>query len=357
MKTLRHCFLGVLILALAAATVFAGGKGETGGEEKAVTLKLSTHHPPDVSRSVGSRLLKEEIEKATGGKVKIDIYYSQSLATGNEVLNAVKGGVVDIGDINPAYYPGQLPVHSAVVAYTKSPPKHHQKKEVVERTYKKYPQYLDEFEKYNQKFLWQYFPGALNLSSTKPVKSLKDFRGLKIRASSEVYLRMLKEKEIGAIPVSVPFNDCYMALQTGTIDAVFTNIEAMTGQKFYEPAPYSFTSAKLGLWVPFTFTMNADRWKGFSADTQEKIRKAVDIVDKRFGPIYDEAYDAEVKIFRDNGKELVMASDEDVAFWQNMPILAVLKAEIAAKAEKAGIPNGKQFVEDIEKFMDEAAKK
>jgi len=67
----------------------------------------------------------------------------------------VKGGVVDIGDINPAYYPGQLPVHSAVVAYTKSPPKHHQKKEVVERTYKKYPQYLDEFEKYNQKFLWQ----------------------------------------------------------------------------------------------------------------------------------------------------------------------------------------------------------
>ena len=80
-------------------------------------------------------------------------------------------------------------------------------------------------------------------------------------------------------------------------------------------------------------------------------------VDERFGPMYDEAYAGEVKIFRDRGKGLVMASDEDVRTWQNLAILDKLREELAAKAEKAGFSNGKQFVDDIEKFMEEAAKK
>lgn len=357
MKSFKRVLLAVLFIALVASLAFSGGKSEAGAKEdvKPVTLKLSTHHPADVSRSMGSRLLKEEIEKATNGKVKIDIYYSQSLAKGSEVLEAVRKKVVDIGDVNPAYYPGQLPLHAGIMAFTKAPPRHSQKQEVMNRTYEKYPVFLAELENYNQKLLWQYFPGSLNLSSTKPVKNIHDFKGLKIRASSEVYLRMLKD--LGAIPVSVPFNDCYMALQTGTIDGVYTNIEAMTGQKFYEPAPYSFTSEKLGLWLPFTFTINKDIWDGFSPEIQEQVRKAVAKVDERFGPLYDEAYADEAKIFREKGKELVMASDEDVRVWQNMPILKELQAELAVKAEKAGISNGRQFVADMEKFMEEAARK
>ena len=354
MRLLKRVSLLFFFLILVSFLAFSVGNDEAHAK-KTVTLRLSTHHPPDVFRSIGSRLVKEEIEKATNGLVKIDIYYSQSLAKGREVLDAVKDGVVDIGDVNPAYYPGQLPLHSSVIVFTKAPPKHRQKKEVVYRTYEKYPEYLAELEKYNQKFLWQYFPGSLNLSSKTPVKSLQDFKGLKIRASTEVYLRMLKS--IGAIPVSVPFNDCYMALQTGTIDGVFTNIEAMSGQKFYEPAPYSFTSEKLGLWVPFTFTINKNKWDRFSPEIQEQIKKAMERVDERFGPMYDDAYAAEVKIFRDRGKGLVMASDEDVRTWQNLPILEKLREELAAKATKAGFPNGRQFVDDIERFMEEAAKK
>ena len=351
----KTAFLILLVTCLSSPLLFGGAQAEKKQEMKPVTLRLSTHHPADVSRSVGSRLIKEEIEKATNGLVKIDIYYSESLAKGREVLDAVKNKVVDIGDVNPAYYPGQLPVHAGLLVYTKCPPKFSEKKAVMEKIYAKYPQVLNEIEKYNQKLLWQYFPGALNLSSTKPVKSIKDFKGMKIRASSEVYLRMLKE--LGSIPVSIPFTDCYMALQTGTIDGVFTNIEAMTGQKFWEVAPYSFTSPKLGLWLPFTFTINKDRWDSFPQTVKDQILAAIKRVDQRYEPLYDEGYEQEVKIFKEKGKDLVMASDEDVATWQNLAILAELKKELAAKAEKAGIPNGQQFLADLDKIMDEALKK
>jgi len=52
-----------------------------------------------------------------------------------------------------------------------------------------------------------------------------------------------------------------------------------------------------------------------------------------------------------------VASDDDVKTWQTLPILKDLTKELAAKAEKAGIPNGQQFVDDIEKFMKEASQK
>ncbi len=357
MKQLRMVLLPLLVLILVSGFVFAEGQKESDGKAaaKPVTLRLSTHHPADVSRSVGSRLLKEEIEKATNGMVKIDIYYSESLAKGREVLDAVKQRVVDIGDVNPAYYPGQLPLHSGILAFTKVPPRYSQKVEVMANAYAKYPQFRQEIENYNQKILWQYFPGSLNLSSTTLVESIDDFKGLKIRASSEVYLRMLKD--LGAIPVSVPFTDVYMALQTGTIDGVFTNIEAMTGQKFWEPAPYSFTSEDLGLWLPFTFTINKDTWDKLSPEIQQQIETATARVSERYGPMFDQAYADEVATFTKYGKSLLMASARDVEIWQNVPILETIKKELAARAKEAGIANGQQFVDDFERFIDESMQK
>ena len=323
------------------------------GAENPVTLRFSTHHPAGAYRSVSARLFKEEIEKATGGKIKIDIYYSQSLAKGREVLSNVESGVVDIGLINPAYYPKKLSVHAGMILFTKAPPKYNQKKDIMDRLYKKYPKLKEEIEKYNQRILWQNFPTPLNLSSRVPVNSIKDFKGLKIRASSEAYLRMLKN--LGAIPISVPFTDCYMALQTGTIDAVFTNIAAESPQRFYEPAPYSFTSQKMSIWLPFTYTINKDRWESFSPKIKEQINEAIAKVNERFASLYDEEYENEVKLFRDKGKALVMASDEDVEIWKNLDIIGELKKELVKKAENIGIENGSQFVDDIERFMEEAS--
>lgn len=352
MQTRKRLVLVLLLAALIPLIAMAGGQSEPAAAER-VTLRLSTHHPADVARSLPSRLIKEEIERATDGQVTVDIYYAESLAGGSEVLNSAEAGIVDIADMNPAYYPGQLPLHAGIMVFTKAPPTHNQKREVMERAYEAYPQLRQEIEQYNQRVLFQYQPTPLSLSSTVPVRSIDDFAGLSIRASSEAYLRMLGD--LGAIPVSVPFTDSYMALQTGTIQGVYTNIDAMSGQRFYEVAPYSFTSPELSLWLPFTFTINMNVWNRFSADTQDKIMAAMEVVHERYGRAYDEEYQRQIQIFSDRGEEVVFAGPEDIERWQNLPILEVLKAELAEKAEAAGIADGMQFVNDFERFMVEAA--
>lgn len=343
----------VLVLALVVPMlVFAAGQSEAAGD-RPVTLRMSTHHPADVARSLPARMIKEEIERATDGLVTIDIYYAESLAGGSEVLTATQSGVVDIADMNPAYYPGQLPLHAGIMMFTKAPPTHNQKREVMERAYEAYPELRAELDRYNQRVLFQYQPTPLSLSSTVPVSSFDDFAGLSIRASSEAYLRMLGD--IGAIPVSVPFTDSYMALQTGTIQGVFTNIDAMSGQRFYEVAPYSFTSPELSLWLPFTFTINMDVWNRFSPEIQEKIMDAMEVVHERYGRAYDEEYQRQLDIFGAHG-DIVFASPADIQTWQNLPILEVLREELAEKAVEAGIADGRKFVDDFERFMLEAAR-
>jgi len=351
MKLLKTGLLLFLFFVMVSSIAFAVGEGE----EKSVTLKLSTHMPPDTFRSLGSRLLKEEIEKATDGKVKIDIYYASSIQTGAEVLIGIRDRVVDMGMVNPSYYPGQLPVHQGMIVFLKAPGTYNKMLEVVDKLYEMYPELLAELEDYNQKVMFTIFPCAFNLSSTVPVENMKDFEGLKIRAANEIYLRMLGD--LGANPVSVPWNDLFMALQTGTIDAVWTNIEAEVAAKFYDVAPYNFTSVEMPLWIPFTYTMNQDVWNSFSPEVQEQINGALEIVKGRYAPLYDEAYEEMVEVMRAEGKGLLVASDEDVELWHNLDIIETLFDELAEKVEKNGVAeDGWQFIEDVNRVMTEAMK-
>jgi TRAP-type C4-dicarboxylate transport system substrate-binding protein len=88
------------------------------------------------------------------------------------------------------------------------------------------------FDKWNQKMLyWQFWPGA-GLYSQKPIASLDDLKGLKIRTFNAVSTDWVKAA--GGNPVSMPWGDVYMAMSTGAIDAVITSTTSGADGKFWE---------------------------------------------------------------------------------------------------------------------------
>ena len=62
--------------------------------------------------------------------------------------------------------------------------------------------------------------------------------------------------------VSVPWEDIYTSLQTGTIDGVLTNFDGFAQMKFYEPANEVKVSPQLWWSTPFVHTINKDVWDG-----------------------------------------------------------------------------------------------
>jgi TRAP-type C4-dicarboxylate transport system substrate-binding protein len=112
------------------------------------------------------------------------------------------------------------------------------------------------FKKWNQKLLyWQFWPGA-GIYSKKPISSIDDLQGLRIRTFNNISTQWVKSA--GAKPVSMPWGDVYMAMSTGAIDALLTSSVSGADGKFWEVMSH-FTS------LGFTFgysavTVNLNTW-------------------------------------------------------------------------------------------------
>jgi TRAP-type C4-dicarboxylate transport system substrate-binding protein len=108
------------------------------------------------------------------------------------------------------------------------------------------------------------------LTKKKAVRSIADLKDMKIRVPSKT--QGITLKALGAVPVFMPINRVYNALNTGVIDGVMTGPSTIGSFKFDEVAKYFTTGMPLGR-SPFFLVMNRDTWKKQSDAHKDIIRK------------------------------------------------------------------------------------
>ena len=122
----------------------------------------------------------KKVEEATKGKVKIEIYPSQTLVKGPDIWNAVKTGMADMGWCFHGYWPDMTPL-SDVITLPFLPFKSAEKgSEVLWKLYEKFPSIQKEYKDVQPLTLWSSSPYFL-ITTKKQVKTLEDLKGLKIR--------------------------------------------------------------------------------------------------------------------------------------------------------------------------------
>jgi TRAP-type C4-dicarboxylate transport system substrate-binding protein len=110
-----------------------------------------------------------------------------------------------------------------------------------------------------QAFLW----------TKKPVRTLEDAKGLKVRSPGGHQTHYIKA--LGAEPVFIPLGDVYLAMETGTIDGIVTCPPLFLSYKFYEVAKFGVITT-FGC-VSEGVAMNNEGWNKIPGD---------------FKPIFDE---------------------------------------------------------------------
>jgi TRAP-type C4-dicarboxylate transport system substrate-binding protein len=320
-----------------------------------IELSLADSTGTEGLRGEGVTILVEEIEKHTDGKVKINVYWGESLLKSAEILDGVANGVVDMGYINANYYPNKLFLHSAFPLIPQAPISFENKNWVYSQCLNEIPEIKAEMEAQNQKLI--YLNGVLPMSicSTKPITSFDDLAGQKIRSSSRWILALLKDFD--AVPVSVPWGDCYMALQTGTIDGVFTNLDGIHRTKLDEPAPHIFAAKELWAATPFMYTINMDRWDSLSPEIQEGILAGCQAAVKRFGEIYEAEWDKVIAEQKEQGCTVTLASEEEIEKWVNSPSLPELQQQWIKEAEEAGADNAEEVFKKIQDIVKQGIEK
>lgn len=219
----------------------------------------------------------KQAEAATNGKVKFEIYPSQTLVKGPDMWKAVRSGVADVGWCFQGYWPEMTPL-SDVVALPGLPiPSAEKGSEVLWKLYDKFPAIRKEYSEIDPILFYTGNPYFL-LTSKKQVKTLEDLKGMKIRVTGGPPTEQMKA--LGAIPTPIPMPDVYQALDKGVVDGMGAPWEAVQGFRLYEVAKY-YTMVPLAT-VYFSICANKQKWESMPQDVRAAITKVGGLEGSKF---------------------------------------------------------------------------
>lgn len=168
------------------------------------------------------------VEKLSGGRVKIKIYSGGTLGGPLQLPDTVKTGITDIAYIFPSMTTGRFPRFSAYdlpFLFNNSV----QATNVAYELYERY--FAEDFKDY--KLLWLYCSDTGQLYSVnEPILTMEDFKGMKIRSPSASMSDALKR--LGANPVGMPITELHMALAKHVIDGALTPNTVVADFKLYD---------------------------------------------------------------------------------------------------------------------------
>ena len=181
---------------------------------------------------------------------------------------------------------------------------------------------------YGQKHLQNEFSGVKLLSIhthdagllhmvKKPVHTLEDLRGTKLRAPNRVANKMLAA--LGASPVSLPFTALQEGLSKGILDGLFITWEALPSTKINEAVKYH-TEMPAGLPALYTsvivIAMNEAKYSALPADLRALLDRHSGM---QLGALIGRTWDASAITARNaeigNGDALVTLSAAEYARW------------------------------------------
>lgn len=171
---------------------------------------------------------------------------------------------------------------------------------------------------------------------SRPIQSIKDFRGLKIRADQAPTSTGVL-KALGASPTPVPYSGVYQALQTGVVDAAENPPSGLIGQKWYEVTKYlSLTDHQFVLHV---LQVNGAFWRGLPAEYQQALQTAAGEAVVEYNRNARENRTAEIAELHAKGLEVNEIADKtpfrQAAAAYNREFIAKLHLEPMAKAIEA----------------------
>jgi TRAP-type C4-dicarboxylate transport system substrate-binding protein len=338
-----------IILVIFPLILFGISLSDSLAASKKFTLTFATNTAPVDYRGTVEKLWIEEIEKHTKGMVKIQPYWGESLLKGKEILKGVQDNVTNFGQVNINYYPKRLLTNSAIVLFQEGPQKFENILWIYHKMYNEIPAMNGEFEKFNQKPIFAYTVLPTATCFTQPVKTLDDFKGKRIRAASRWALAVLKGT--GATPVSVPWGDCYMALQTKSIEGVYTNYDSLHRTKLYEPAPYVYVTKQLWMPTPYLININLSTWKKLPKDIQDQISQAGKAAENRVADLYAKWFDKIVQEERKLGCTVTIATDKEIDQWTSMPEVKQIQDQWLTEVKKAGLKDAEKVLRQVEEIV------
>lgn len=330
------CLVGCLLLAF--------GPVAASGETK--VLKYASYAGNNMNAWVGTEYFLKEFEKRTGGKYKVEPYFSGTLGKAPDLASLCGKGLADIIFCAPGYSPHQFVLTRGFeLPYITENPNAQAK--AVWKMYHTYQPLRDEWEKQNGiLLLW---PSNMDIMATQtkvPLTKVEDMKGLKIRSYALTGKIMAAW---GAQPVSLSYPEIYEALQRGVIEgATGVPYQSVLGAKHWEHAKY-LIDVGAGVYSLTYTAMSMKTYNSFPPEVKKTLDELREQMVGKWAEFIAIWTEQDVKTLMDNGVTFIEWTPEEKAKGKKLVVPMIWESWLEeAKAKK--LP-AEEF---LEKYKSEA---
>jgi len=316
------------------ASVLAGACAPA--PEKPIKLHIASWNVPADPTTKVLEAIAADLEAATGGMVTAEISF-QALGKPADYYDALVGGLCDIAYIGLPYTAGRFSLSEGLMLPIGYP-------DNVIRVKAAYELWQRGF--FDEQFADVKVVAIANtidclyMWHDEPVTTLAGFKGKKVSAASGVATDMTEA--LGAVPLSMPVTEIYVALETGVIDGACQGWPFIPVFKGHEVVKYA-TMPSRGAF-PMIIAMNKDTYKKLPKEAQALIDNSSEKYSLMQAEGFKKFDDLGKKILQDAGGRIDTLSPADIAEMDKL--YTPLFDKWVSDTEALGLP-AKKFLDEL----------
>ena len=322
-------FMAKTILAVGLAICLFVPASSAIARGKKITIRVAHVNPPGEPAYAAWELFKKMMEKRLGPRIDIKIYPQGQLGNERDLIEQTKLGSIQMTSTaaaplalhNPHLGIYNLPYlfksEEALWSVTDGPIG----LELAEETARKGILILDHWS-----------TGVRHIFSKKPVRTVADMNGVKIRVmESPIFIAAFRG--VGAQPTPLPYGEVYQALATGVVDAAENDSSGYRNMKFFEPAPiYSLTAHNI---IPKPVQINPLFYKKLPDDVRRILLATLRECTIYQRTLFADTFTKDIEWLKKQGVTVVRDVDKEAFQKAMVPVWAEFNKTIGADLIKA----------------------
>jgi len=318
-----YCVIKIAAPVLAA---LSGSAALAQDDYPSMNLRFAMPLAETVVQSQNVKQWAEEITEASGGNIRIQIFWSGSLGAATEMLDLISSGAVEMGSLSPAYFPSQMPL-TGVTQLPNVYPDPAAVSAAAHAIGKTEALKAENARNNLVPLFWTTLPNY-HIYCDSQIETLADFAGTKQRAYGEYVPRMWAA--VGAVGVVTTSTEQYEGLQRGLMDCVYGPADFALTYRFDEVADY-YIDLNFGAITQLPVYVNAVIWESWPENVRSLIAEASARAIERDVREVPAKADEALATMEANGLQQVAFKEED-AFRAAVPnFLDLWEAELAQR--------------------------
>lgn len=267
-------------------------------ENEVIHMKMAVADADTSAQAEGARAIAREVEEATNGRVQIEVMAGGTLGGERDTVELATLGGIDIvtcaNSVLTQWIP-EMSILDQAYLYTNEKQAHAAVDgpvgDLIER---------EALDKLNLHVVGYMESGFRNVFSKKPITSLEDFKGVKIRTMQNSY-HMTAFEAFGAIPTAMAASEQFTALQQGTIDACESAVSNCLNNGFYEVTKHITNSNHAFVYI--VVSMSDHAWQKIPEDLRPAVLEAINKGYQEERRLLKEANENAVVVLKEKGVE------------------------------------------------------